>query len=218
MAHAGTIDLGKERQAKAAPGGGGMLAVGLTVVIAVATIAAVWFATSSGLKSGTTTAKPVEDHRFDQIELRRGALTLGSARGDYDANLDDWMERPVGTLKPVGTLGSADRAYFDENLGAWMEQPVGTLGSQGGYYDSNLGVWMEQPVGTLGSQGGFYDSTLGVWMAQPVGTIGSQGGFYDSNLGVWMGQPVGTIGSDRGFYDANLDDWMERPVGTSGPR
>ena len=97
MAHAGTIDLGKQGKAKAAPGGGRLLAVGLIAVIAVATIAAVWFATSSGLKSGTATAKPAEDHRFDQIELRRGALTLGSAdRGYYDSNLGVWMEQPVG--------------------------------------------------------------------------------------------------------------------------
>ena len=100
MAHAGTIDLGRERKAQAAPGGSRLLAVGLIAVIAVATIAAVWFATSSGLKSGTATANPAEDHRYDQIESRRGALTLGSARGDYDANLDDWMERPVGTVGP----------------------------------------------------------------------------------------------------------------------
>ena len=82
MAHAGTIDLGKQGMAKAAPGGGRLLAAGLIVVIAVATIAAVWFAIGSGLKSGTTTAQP--------------AGTSGSQSGIYDSNLGVWMEQPAG--------------------------------------------------------------------------------------------------------------------------
>src|SRR6478609_816409 len=119
MAHAGTIDLGKQGKATAAPGGGRLLAVGLIVVIAVATIAGVWFAIGSGLKSGTTT----------------GALGLGSQSGVYDSN---WG---VGMGKPVGTSGSQSGVY-DSNWGVWMGQPVGTSGSQSGVYDSNWGVWM----------------------------------------------------------------------------
>ena len=75
MAHAGTMDLGGSAQAKQS-GSRWPVAV-LTLIVVVATIAAVWFASSAGLvgRSG----KPAADRSgYDAIEAQRGAATLSS--------------------------------------------------------------------------------------------------------------------------------------------
>ena len=82
MAHAGTIDLGRRQQAKPAFGGSRLPVVILIVAIAVATVAAVWFATSAG--NGTLGAKPAVDRSYDQIEAQRGAAVQTSSGTTYE--------------------------------------------------------------------------------------------------------------------------------------
>jgi hypothetical protein len=106
MAHAGTMDLDKQRKAKAAPGGSRWLALGLIAVIAVATISGVWFVIGSGLMSGTTTAKPADDGYYDWMERYSVGTTV-------DDGYYDWMER-----YSVGT--TVDDGYYD-----WMERYSG---------------------------------------------------------------------------------------------
>ena len=72
MAHAGTIDLG--RQAQRANGRNPWLAV--ATVLALAAIAVMYLGTASGLTSGNLAAKPAADRSYDQIEAQRGALAL----------------------------------------------------------------------------------------------------------------------------------------------
>ena len=80
MAHAGTMDLGRNVQAK--PSGNPWPMIGLAVA-AVAIIAAVWFASSAGLVGGQLAAKPA-DRSYDAIEAQRGTVSLSADRG-YDA-------------------------------------------------------------------------------------------------------------------------------------
>ena len=80
MAHAGTMDLGKNAQAKQK--GSRWPAIALAAAVAVATIAGVWLASSAGLVGGT--AKPAAD----RIEAQTGAATLSS-----DAYLNGILDR-----------------------------------------------------------------------------------------------------------------------------
>ena len=80
MTQAGTMDLGGS--ARARQGGGRWPFVVWTLVVVVATFAAVWFASSAGLVGGTT-AKPSADRAYDAIEAQRGAATLSSDRIQY---------------------------------------------------------------------------------------------------------------------------------------
>src|SRR5215510_3820182 len=80
MAHAGTMDLGQNVQAK--PNGNPWPLLGLAVAV-VAIIAAVWFASSAGLVGGQLAAKPA-DRSYDAIEAQRGAMLLVTDR-NYDA-------------------------------------------------------------------------------------------------------------------------------------
>jgi hypothetical protein len=57
MSHAGTMDLGRSAQTKQS--GSPWLAVALILVVAVAAIGAVWFASSAGLVGGTTKPESV---------------------------------------------------------------------------------------------------------------------------------------------------------------
>src|SRR5262245_43711615 len=79
MAHAGTMDLGRNAQTK--PSGNPWPLLGLAVA-AVAIIAAVWFASSAGLVGGQLAAKPA-DRSYDAIEAQRGAMLLVTDR-NYD--------------------------------------------------------------------------------------------------------------------------------------
>ena len=96
MAHSGTMDLGGSAQAKQS--GGRWTVVMLTVVVVVATIAAVWFASSTGLVGGTSA-----------IEAQRDAITLSS-----DEYLDGILDRAHATpfvsgavtLPPSATSGT----------------------------------------------------------------------------------------------------------------
>jgi general stress protein YciG len=77
------MDLGKQRKAQAAPSGSPWLAMALIVAIAIATLGVVWFTTGSGIVSGTLTASPAADHRYDQIEAQRGG-TVFAADDSYN--------------------------------------------------------------------------------------------------------------------------------------
>ena len=86
MAHAGTMDLGRNAQAK--PSGNPWPLIGLAVA-AVAIIAAVWFASSAGLVGGQLAAKPA-DRTYDAIEAQRGAVSLsGKSADDVVLGRDD---------------------------------------------------------------------------------------------------------------------------------
>jgi hypothetical protein len=81
MAHAGTIDLG--RQAKPSPSRNPWL-VGFAVV-AIAAVAVGYLATASGLTSGNLPAKAATvDRSYDQIEAQRGAVALPVVDRSYD--------------------------------------------------------------------------------------------------------------------------------------
>jgi hypothetical protein len=87
MTQAGTMELGGNARAK--QGGGRWPLVVWTLIVVVATIAAVWFASSAGLVGGTS-AKPAADRSYDAIEAQRGAITLSSDRNAY---LNDILDR-----------------------------------------------------------------------------------------------------------------------------
>ena len=79
MAHAGTIDLG--RQAQRANGRNPWLAV--ATVLALAAIAVMYLGTASGLTSGNLAAKPAADRSYDPIETHRTELA-GLTNNRYD--------------------------------------------------------------------------------------------------------------------------------------
>jgi hypothetical protein len=87
MTQAGTMDMGGSARAKQS--GSRWPIVVWTLVVVVATIAAVWFASSAGIVGGTS-AKPAADRSFDAIEAQRGAVTLSSERSQY---LDGILDR-----------------------------------------------------------------------------------------------------------------------------
>ena len=87
MTQAGTMELGGNARAK--QGGGRWPLVVWTLIVVVATIAAVWFASSAGLVGGTS-AKTAADRSYDAIEAQRGATTLSSDRNAY---LNDILDR-----------------------------------------------------------------------------------------------------------------------------
>ena len=102
MTQAGTMDLGGS--ARARQGGGRWPFVVWTLVVVVATIAAVWFASSAGLVGGTT-AKPSADRAYDAIEAQRGAATLSSDRIQY---LNGILDRAHAT--PYALTLSSERS------------------------------------------------------------------------------------------------------------
>ena len=96
MAHAGTIDLG--RQAQRANGRNPWLAV--ATVLALAAIAVMYLGTASGLTSGNLAAKPAADRSYDQIEAQRGALALPVA---VDRSYDQIESQRTLIGAPVST-------------------------------------------------------------------------------------------------------------------
>jgi len=76
VTHATTMDLGRNAQTKQS--GSRFPAILLTLAVVVATIAAVWFASSAGLIRGTAT-KPAADRSYDPIEAQRVLLTEAEA-------------------------------------------------------------------------------------------------------------------------------------------
>src|SRR5512133_2813567 len=84
MTHAATMDLGRNAQTK--PSGSRFPAVLLTLALVVATIAAVWFASSAGLVGGTAT-KPAADRSYDSIEAQRGVIAAPAAVKALPRNL-----------------------------------------------------------------------------------------------------------------------------------
>ena len=116
MAHSGTMDLGGSAQAKQS--GSRWPVVMLTLVVVVATIAAVWFASSAGLVGGTSA-----------IEAQRDAITLSS-----DEYLDGILDRAHATPYAV-TLSSdeyldgiLDRAHATPYAGDAVRLPLKRAG------------------------------------------------------------------------------------------
>jgi len=79
MAHAGTMDLGRNVQAK--PSGNPWTSAALVVAVALAIVAGTLFALNAGLVGKA--AKPA-DRSYDAIEAQRGAMPLVTDR-NYDA-------------------------------------------------------------------------------------------------------------------------------------
>ena len=120
MAHAGTMDLGRNVQAK--PSGNPWPLIGLAVA-AVAIVAAVWFASSAGLVGGQLAAKPA-DRSYDAIEAQRGTVSLSADRG-YDA-----IEAQRAFVAKTGTSGllsgkSADDIVLGRDNGYNIESQRG---------------------------------------------------------------------------------------------
>jgi hypothetical protein len=96
------MDLGGNARAKQS--GGRWPFVVWTLVVVVATMAAVWFASSAGIVGGTS-AKPAADRSLDAIEAQRGAATLSSDRSQY---LNGILDRAHAT--PYAATQSSDRS------------------------------------------------------------------------------------------------------------
>src|SRR6186997_1841242 len=92
MTHAATMDLGRNAQTKQS--GSRFPAVLLTLAVVVATIAAVWFASSAGLVGGSAT-KPVGDQAYDLIEAQRGAIAAPAFVKPLPLNLSIRRGYPV---------------------------------------------------------------------------------------------------------------------------
>ena len=88
MAHAGTLDLGRNVQAK--PSGNPWTSALLVVAVALAIVAGTLFALNAGLVGKA--AKPAADRSYDAIEAQRGAIALSADRS-YDA-----IEAQRGTI------------------------------------------------------------------------------------------------------------------------
>jgi hypothetical protein len=110
MTHAATIDLGRNAQTKKS--GSRFPAVLLTLALVVATIAAVWFASSAGLIRGTAT-KPVGDRAYDQIEAQRGAIVAPAFVKPLPWNLSVRRGYPVAAAAKAlpDNVSSARRGY-----------------------------------------------------------------------------------------------------------
>ena len=116
MAHTGTMGLGESGQTKRS-GARSWPAIALALVVAVALIGVIWFASSAALVGGTA-AKPAEDRSHDQIEAQRRAVTLSSDRSPaLDEYLNGILDRAHATPYAV-TLstdeylnGILDRAH-----------------------------------------------------------------------------------------------------------
>lgn len=120
MAHTGTMDLGRNVQAK--PSGNPWQVIGLAIA-AVATVATVWFASSAGRVGTQVATKPqganvpvLADHRYDAIEAQRGTIALST-----DTSYND-IEKLRGNLPSVITSGmltgkAADDIALGRNSG-----------------------------------------------------------------------------------------------------
>ena len=79
MAHAGTIDLGRQTR----PANSRNPWLGVATFLALAAIAVMYLASAPGLTSGNLAAKSAADRSYDQIEAQRGVVTL-PADNSYD--------------------------------------------------------------------------------------------------------------------------------------
>lgn len=134
MAHAGTIDLGTQRNAKTGSGGSRWQAVGLILVGAVAAIGIVWFASSAGLVGGTA-AKPAADRSYDAIEAQRGAVTLSS---DRSRALDAYLTGILDRAHATPYAGEAVTLSGDEYLNGILDRAHATPYAVTMSYDAYL--------------------------------------------------------------------------------
>jgi hypothetical protein len=110
VTHATTMDLGRNAQTKQS--GSRFPAVLLTLAVVVATIAAVWFASSAGLIRGTAT-KPAADRSYDPIEAQRGAIATPAFVKPLPWNLSARRGYPVAAA-PISlpdNVSSGRRGY-----------------------------------------------------------------------------------------------------------
>jgi hypothetical protein len=104
------MDLGRNAQTKQS--GSRFPAILLTLAVVVATIAAVWFASSAGLIRGTAT-KPAADRSYDPIEAQRGAIATPAFVKPLPWNLSARRGYPVAAA-PISlpdNVSSARRGY-----------------------------------------------------------------------------------------------------------
>ena len=129
MTHATTMDLGRNAQTKQS--GSRFPAILLTLAVVVATIAAVWFASSAGLIRGTAT-KPAADRSYDPIEAQRGAIATPAFVKPLPWNLSARRGYPVAAA-PISlpdNVSSARRGYpvaaaQTLNLWSWRGHAAG---------------------------------------------------------------------------------------------
>lgn len=147
MTHAGTMDLGGYAQTR--KGGGRSPAVMLASAVVVATIAAVWFASSTGLTSGT--AKPAAGRSDAQVEAQRAITLAGNRIHAYDVYLDSVLNRAhaaafAATLPNdlsarrgyaiqigTGTLALPDNLSVRRGYGAAVPLPDNVSSARRGY-------------------------------------------------------------------------------------
>ena len=139
MAHSGTMDLGGRAQAKQS--GNRWPVVMLTLVVVVATIAAVWFASSAGRVGGTSA-----------IEAQRDAVTLSS--NEY---LDSILDRAHAT--PYSVTISSDE-HLDSILDRAHAAPYAATISNDEYLDSILDRAHAMPYSVTISSDEHLDSIL----------------------------------------------------------
>jgi hypothetical protein len=119
MTQAGTMDLGGSARAKQS--GSRWPVVVLTLVVVVATMAAVWFASSADIVGGTS-AKPAADRSYDAIEAQRGAVTLSGDRSQY---LNGILDRAHATPY-AATLSSERSRAFNAHLDGILDRAHAT--------------------------------------------------------------------------------------------
>jgi hypothetical protein len=120
MAQAGTMDLGGSARAKQS--GSRWPVVVLTLVVVVATIAAVWFAASAGLVGGTS-AKPAADRSYDAIEAQRGTVALSSERSQY---LNGILDRAHATPYAGGAVTVSSSQALNAYLNGILDRAHAT--------------------------------------------------------------------------------------------
>jgi hypothetical protein len=110
VTHATTMHLGRNAQTKQS--GSRFPAILLTLAVVVATIAAVWFASSAGLIRGTAT-KPAADRSYDPIEAQRGAIATPAFVKPLPWNLSARRGYPVAAapISQPDNVSSARRGY-----------------------------------------------------------------------------------------------------------
>jgi hypothetical protein len=104
------MDLGRNAQTKQS--GSRFPVVLLTLAVIVATIAAVWFASSAGLTGGTAT-KPAADRSYDPIEAQRGVIATPAFVKPLPWNLSVRRGYPVAAAAKAlpDNVSSARRGY-----------------------------------------------------------------------------------------------------------
>src|SRR6185437_12476933 len=126
------MDLGRNAQTKQS--GSRFPAILLTLAVVVATIAAVWFASSAGLIRGTAT-KPAADRSYDPIEAQRGAIATPAFVKPLPWNLSVRRGYPVAAAAHAlpGNLPARQRYAARVRAAVLRAQPDNVSSARRGY-------------------------------------------------------------------------------------